>query len=123
MAKGLHVQATAWGPRSLSLRNSHPLSRSQDNRLSGSVTLSGKETEAFAGSSPCCMPEPLGHSYRGAPAPPHPVPSTHADTQTGLPAHLLLDFLQLQHQLIYLMPGVHKLLCLLLPGGDSERVW
>ena len=88
VAEGLHVQATAWGPRSLSLRNSHPLSRSQDNRLSGSVTLSGKETEAFAGSSHRCIPEPLGHSCRGVPATPSP-----RHTQTHRQAFLLTSCL------------------------------
>ena len=49
-----------------------------------SVTLSGKETAAFAGSSQCCIPEPLGHSYWGVSA---TLPSRHACARTHTHTH------------------------------------
>lgn len=70
MAERLHVQATAWGPHVLSLRHMSSHNSSQDNWLWGSTTLSGKETEALAGSSRCCIPGPRATVTGGASPPP-----------------------------------------------------
>lgn len=128
VVEGWQVQAAAWGPHVLSLRNTPPRTLAAPvilgQLLSGPVPLSRKKT-AFAGSSRVAYLNPWARLL-GRPSPPAPWTQmqhthVHRHTRTLHPAHLLLDFLQLQHQLIHLMPGVHKLLCLLLPAGGGRK--
>lgn len=66
---------------------------------------------SFGGPVPCNIPDPLGKP-RLRPWMCRPRPCT----------HILLGLLKLQDQLIHLMPGVCKLLRLLLPARVIRRL-